>query len=102
MHLGLHGLGSDFRETCLQGGPIRHLLSVPEYRAVGLPAGMFNLTACVWIGMVMISMISSTNITSISGVVLMSTITSGSPLPPVLTFMPIVFPPLSRHALAVR
>src|ERR1700739_3143440 len=36
----------------------------------------------VGMGMVMISMISSTSITSISGVVLMSTITSGSPLPP--------------------
>jgi hypothetical protein len=39
---------------------------------------MFSFTACVWIGIVMISMISSTNITSINGVVLMSTITSPS------------------------
>ena len=45
----------------------------------GLPAGMFRFTACNWIGIVMISMISSTSITSISGVVFMSTITSGSP-----------------------
>src|SRR5207302_2186227 len=44
---------------------------------------MFNLTACVWMGIVMMSMMSRTSITSISGVVLMSTITSGScdPLP---------------------
>ena len=37
---------------------------------------MSSFTAWVCIGMVMISMISSTSITSISGVVLMSTITS--------------------------
>src|SRR5438094_759458 len=42
----------------------------------GVPTGMLSLTACVWIGMVMISMMSSTSITSMSGVVLMSTITS--------------------------
>src|SRR5689334_14537880 len=48
----------------------------------GLPAGMFRFTECSWIGIVMISMISSTSITSISGVVLMSTITSGSAPPP--------------------
>src|SRR5690348_15157685 len=51
----------------------------------GLPTGMLSFTACVWIGMVMISMMSSTSITSINGVVLMSTITSGSPEPPVPT-----------------
>src|SRR3954467_15453610 len=44
----------------------------------GLPTGMLSFTACVWIGIVMISMMSSTSITSISGVVLMSTITSAS------------------------
>jgi hypothetical protein len=38
--------------------------------------GMFILTAWVWIGMVMISMMISTSITSINGVVLMSIITS--------------------------
>ena len=43
---------------------------------------MFRLTECSWIGIVMISMTSSTSITSISGVVLMSTITSGSCEPP--------------------
>src|SRR5882672_6256886 len=48
----------------------------------GLPCGMFRLTACNWIGIVMISMTSSTSITSISGVVLMSIITSGSSEPP--------------------
>src|SRR5882672_6626697 len=48
----------------------------------GVPTGMFSLTACVWIGMVMMSMMSRTSITSISGVVLMSTITSGSRVPP--------------------
>ena len=45
----------------------------------GLPIGMLRLTECSWIGSVMISMTSSTSITSISGVVLMSIITSGSP-----------------------
>src|SRR5439155_510096 len=44
----------------------------------GAPTGMFSLTACVWMGMVMMSM---TSITSINGVVLMSTITSGSRVP---------------------
>src|SRR5262249_35562627 len=44
-----------------------------------------SFTACVWIGMVMMSMMSSTSITSMSGVVLMSTITSGSALPPLPT-----------------
>src|SRR6185503_14397701 len=48
----------------------------------GLPTGMFSFTACVWIGMVMISMMRSTSITSMSGVVLMSTITSASRAPP--------------------
>src|SRR3954471_24075142 len=49
----------------------------------GLPTGMLSFTACVWIGIVMMSMMRSTSITSISGVVLMSTITSASfcPLP---------------------
>src|SRR5512139_1029230 len=49
---------------------------------------MLRLTECSWIGIVMISMTSSTSITSISGVVLMSIITSGSfELPPEPTFM---------------
>ena len=53
--------------------------------------GMFIFTACVWIGIVMMNMISSTSITSISGVVLMSTITSPSfPSEPAL-YMDIVF-----------
>ena len=39
---------------------------------------MSKLTECSCAGMVMISMISSTSITSIKGVVLMSIITSGS------------------------
>src|SRR5438552_9737274 len=47
----------------------------------GVPTGMFNLTACVWMGIVMMSMMSRTSITSINGVVLMSTITSGSCVP---------------------
>src|SRR5487761_2591783 len=41
-------------------------------------------------------MISSTSITSISGVVLMSTITSGSPPPPLPTFIAMKFS-LLRH-----
>ena len=40
--------------------------------------GMSRLTECSCTGMVMMSMISSTSITSINGVVLMSIITSGS------------------------
>src|SRR5213595_1964691 len=51
------------------------------------PIGMFIFTACVWIGMVMISMIKSTSITSISGVVLMSTITSSSGAEPTFIAM---------------
>src|SRR5439155_1070662 len=47
----------------------------------GVPIGMFSLTACVWMGIVMMSMMSRTSITSINGVVLMSTITSGSCVP---------------------
>src|SRR4029079_5122775 len=53
----------------------------------GLPTGMLRLTLCSWIGMVMISMMISTSITSISGVVLMSIMTSGSPPPPLPTFI---------------
>src|SRR6185437_11158009 len=49
----------------------------------GLPIGRLRFTAWSWIGMVMISITSNTSITSISGVVLMSIITSGSrPAPP--------------------
>src|SRR5712664_3907197 len=63
----------------------------------GVPTGMFSLTACVWIGMVMMSMMRRTSITSISGVVLMSTMTSGSPVPPPFpTFMAMSVSPLSR------
>jgi hypothetical protein len=54
----------------------------------GVPVGMFRLTECSWIGIVMMSMMISTSITSINGVVLMSIITSGSPeLLPEPTFM---------------
>ncbi len=57
----------------------------------GLPTGMLRLTECSWIGIVMISMTRSTSITSISGVVLMSIMTSGSPdPPPVPTFIAMV------------
>src|SRR6266702_2328874 len=48
----------------------------------GVASGMVSLTACVWIGIVMMSMMSRTSITSISGVVLMSSMTSGSRVPP--------------------
>src|SRR4051812_2759288 len=44
----------------------------------GVPTGSSRFTACSWIGMVMISITSNTSITSISGVVLMSIIGSGS------------------------
>jgi len=57
----------------------------------GLPAGMLRLTLCNCTGMVMINMMISTSITSISGVVLMSIITSGSPEPlPEPMFIPMV------------
>src|SRR5882762_9232926 len=63
----------------------------------GVPTGMFSLTACVWIGIVMMSMMSRTSITSISGVVLMSTMTSGSRVPPPdPIFMAMSVSPLSR------
>src|SRR5262252_6630231 len=45
----------------------------------GFPTGRLRLIACSWIGMGMMSITSSTSITSISGVVLMSIMTSGSP-----------------------
>ena len=59
----------------------------------GLPVGMLRLTECSWIGIVMISMTSNTSMTSISGVVLMSIMTSGSfSPPPAPTFIPMNFP----------
>ncbi len=64
-----------------------------------LGTGMFIFTACVWIGMVMMNMMSSTSITSISGVVLMSIITSPSGSPDdVPTFMAMVFRSLPTAA----
>ena len=48
----------------------------------GLPVGRLRLTEWSWIGIVMMSITSSTSITSMSGVVLMSMITSGSAGPP--------------------
>src|SRR2546429_252593 len=48
----------------------------------GLPVGMLRLIACSWIGSVMISMTKSTSMTSISGVVLISIMTSGSAVIP--------------------
>src|SRR5882672_11847618 len=63
----------------------------------GVPTGMFSLTACVWMGIVMMSMMSRTSITSINGVVLMSTMTSGSlVLPPLPIFMAMSVSPLPR------
>ena len=47
---------------------------------VGLGVGMSSFTAWVWIGRVMMSRVRRTSITSISGVVFISTITSPSPL----------------------
>jgi hypothetical protein len=55
---------------------------------VGWPVGMLRLTEWSWIGIVMISITSSTSITSISGVVLMSIMTSGS-FPTLPTFIDI-------------
>ena len=53
----------------------------------GLPVGRLRLTECSWIGIVMMSITSSTSITSISGVVLMSIITSVFAPPPEPTFI---------------
>ena len=50
----------------------------------GWLTGRSSFTAWVWIGMVMMNMISSTSMTSISGVVLMSIIGSPSALSPVV------------------
>ena len=63
---------------------------------------MFRLTECSWIGIVMISMMISTSITSISGVVLMSIITSSSPELPEPMFIAMCFRPASAFAAAVR
>src|SRR5262252_8565563 len=66
-----------------------------------LLSGMLRFTACSWIGIVMISITSSTSMTSISGVVLMSIMTSGSPdPPPVPTFIAIACS--FRRACATR
>jgi hypothetical protein len=48
--------------------------SITVGRTVGSPAdeGLSILTACVWLGIVMIKMISNTNRTSINGVMLIS------------------------------
>src|SRR2546427_2007575 len=60
---------------------------------------MLSFTAWVWMGMVMMSMMSSTSITSMSGVVLMSTITSGSCPPPGPRFIAMIrLPPVARRA----
>jgi hypothetical protein len=67
----------------------------------GVPTGMLSFTACVWMGIVMMSMISSTSITSMSGVVLMSTITSASRVPPE-TVIAMVVAPIGRRAAAAR
>src|SRR3989454_5854359 len=65
----------------------------------GVPTGMLSFTAWVWMGMVMMSMMSSTSITSMSGVVLMSTITSGSCPPPGPRFIAMIrLPPAARRA----
>ena len=48
---------------------------------------MSSFTACVITGSVMMNMISNTNMTSISGVVLMSIMGSPSPPPPTLIAM---------------
>ncbi len=49
--------------------------------AEALFTGMFIFTACVCTGIVMMNMISNTNITSINGVVFISTIMSSSAPP---------------------
>jgi hypothetical protein len=103
VHLGLVGLGGHGCQAVLQAARSASTISpfqpmVPSKStsmrtisgglggAALLGTGMFILTACVWIGIVMMNMISSTSITSISGVVLMSTITSSSLALP--TFIP--------------
>src|SRR4051812_38262787 len=60
---------------------------------------MSSFTACVWIGMVMMSMTSRTSMTSINGVVFISTITSSAP-PGFPTLMAMsMFPYARRNGL---
>ena len=49
-------------------------------RRIGFACGRSSFTACVWMGIVTINMTRSTSMTSISGVVFISTITSSVPL----------------------
>src|ERR1700674_1015889 len=56
---------------------------------------MLSLTACVWTGMVMMRMLSSTRITSMRRVALMSTMTSGSCPPPAPSFIAMIRLPLA-------
>src|SRR5690606_18872124 len=60
-------------------------------------AGISRFTALSWTGMVMISMTSSTSNTSTSGVVLMSTIGSGSGSEPTRMFRPMDLPSAPRR-----
>src|SRR5205814_1793723 len=89
------GFDSSLRASCrLRGGG-------------GWRTGMLWLTEWSWIGIVMISITSCTSITSISGVVLMSIITSGSlPGLPMLiaiaSFLPLYRASVSCRAAAAR
>src|SRR3977135_2123782 len=51
---------------------------------------MLSLEACGWLGMGVVRVMSSTSITSMSGVVLMSTMTSGSLAPPDPNFIAMI------------
>jgi hypothetical protein len=107
MQLRLDRLLGRSLEPILERGPIRQIVPAPStsiFRTSGLtsgggglPVGMLRLTECNWIGIVMISITSSTSITSINGVVLMSIMTSGSLPLPEPTFMAMNHSPRSNQ-----
>jgi hypothetical protein len=86
-------------EIAVQSGEIDGLLRLTTGGGTGggvwFGRGMSSFTALVWIGIVMMSMTRRTSMTSINGVVFISTITSPSP-PPSPTFIAIVEVPSSR------
>jgi hypothetical protein len=72
------GTNSPLTNTRLVGSMSMRSTSGSTSGGGGLPVGMFRLTESSWMGIVMISITRSTSITSMSGVVLMSIMTSGS------------------------
>src|SRR5271154_1003044 len=69
---------------------VRSITSGCSVGGVGLGGGLSIFTAWVMLGIVMMKMISSTNMTSINGVILMSEYDWPSPPPPTLMAMRIL------------